>query len=110
MKLSSEEGNFLLHWIYDEAHYQEGNGPAKTLQLRHHAIPAELALLIAAAMPDANEQEAAGFGPPPARLPVWPWPENRLPSRVREAERILSLRPTAKPAESYPPSSGQSHF
>ncbi len=29
MKLSPEEENFLRHWIYDEAHYQEGQGPIR---------------------------------------------------------------------------------
>lgn len=79
--------------MYDEAHYEDRNGPAKTLQLRHHAIPADLALLIAAAMPDTKDQEAAGIGPPPVSSPAWPWPEDQLRARVCEARRILDERP-----------------
>ena len=48
MRLSREEETFLRHWIYDEAHYQEGTGPAKRLQLQHRARPADVAILIAA--------------------------------------------------------------
>ena len=43
MKLSREEDVFLRHWMYDEVHYRDGPGPAKTLQVRHHVTPAELA-------------------------------------------------------------------
>ena len=57
MRLSREEEVFLRHWMYDETHYQEGPGPAKQLQLRHRAIPADLAAIIAAAFPDLSEQE-----------------------------------------------------
>ena len=63
MKLSREEATFLRHWIYDEAHYAEGSGPAKRLQVQHGAIPVDLAVLIAAAFPDLAEQEAAGGAP-----------------------------------------------
>ena len=40
MKLSRDEANFLRHWMYDEAHYREGSGPAKRLQREHRAVPA----------------------------------------------------------------------
>ena len=75
MKLSPEEMHFLRHWMYDEMHYQEGSGPAKQLQREHHAISANLAVIIAAAIPDLTEQWAAGVGPPPAEPPTWPWSE-----------------------------------
>src|SRR5438128_2034878 len=89
MKLSRDEEIFLRYWMYDEAHYLEGQGPAKRLQLQHHAIPADLALLIAAAMPDPLEQEAAGHGPPPAEPPTWPWSEDTLTARLAAARQIL---------------------
>jgi hypothetical protein len=73
MKLSREEEVFLRRWMYFEMRYQEGIGPAKRLQLQHQAVPADLATLIAAAIPDPAEQEAAGLGPPPPEPPVWPW-------------------------------------
>lgn len=72
MKLSRDEEVFLRHWMYDEVHYEGGQGPAKRLQVRHHAVPADLAVLIAASMPDPSEQEAAGIGPPPDDPPTWP--------------------------------------
>jgi hypothetical protein len=75
--------------MYDEVHFQEGRGPAKQLQLEHHAIPADLATIIAAAMPDLAEQESAGLtagsGPP-----IWPWSEDRLRARVDEARAALA--------------------
>ncbi len=92
MRLSREEENFLRHWMYDEAHYREGTGPAKRLQRDYGVIPGELALLIAAAIPDPDEQWAAGVGPPPAEPPTWPWPEGALRARIAEADRVLAAR------------------
>lgn len=89
MKLSREEELFLRHWMYDEAHYQDGRGPAKELQVRHQAVPADLATLIAATFPDLAEQEAAGIGPPPAEPPRWPWPGDALRDRVAAARSAL---------------------
>jgi len=57
----------LRHWMYDEVHYQDGTGPAKRLQLQHRAIPADLAVLIAAAIPEPSDQEEAGQSLQPTR-------------------------------------------
>ncbi len=93
MRLSRDEESFLRHWIYDEAHYQDGPGPAKRLQLQHRAIPADLADLIAAAIPDPIEQERAGLDRPSTEPPKWPWSEESLQSRVTEARSVLSSEP-----------------
>jgi hypothetical protein len=95
MKLSRDEETFLRHWIYDEAHYAEGPGPAKRLQLAHRAIPADLAILVAAGLPDPADQEAAGSGPPPSDAPTWPWSIEVLPQRLAEARAILAERSRA---------------
>jgi hypothetical protein len=95
MKLSPDEELFLRHWMYDEVHYLDGPGLAKQLQLRHSAVPADLAVLIAAAIPDAAEQAAAGNSPPPAPCPRWPWHDDMLSDRVREARALLSPRHSA---------------
>ena len=58
MRLSHDEERFLRHWMHDELHYREGQGLAKRLQLLHRVIPADLATLIAAAIPGSW---AAGF-------------------------------------------------
>src|SRR5262245_7638920 len=92
MEMSRDEELFLRHWMYDEVHYQEGSGLAKRLQLEHRAVPADLATLIAAAIPDLAEQEAAGAGPPPAELPTWPWSEEALSARLAEARLALAAR------------------
>jgi hypothetical protein len=92
LKLSHEEEAFLRHWMYDETHYQDGLGPAKRLQLQHHAVPADLATLIAAAVPDPADQEAAGLGLPPADPLVWPWPADKLRLRLGEARAVLAQR------------------
>jgi hypothetical protein len=92
MKLSHEEEAFLRHWMYDEMHYQNGTGMAKRLQLRHGVPPADLALLIAAAIPDPAEQEAAGLGPPPTETPVWPWSDTALRARLAYARAALAQR------------------
>jgi hypothetical protein len=89
MKLSRDEELFLRHWIYDEAHYQDGIGSAKRLQVQHRVRPADLALLIAAALPDPAEQAAAGSGPPPAEPPSWPWSDETLRVRLVEARATL---------------------
>src|SRR5438105_13758926 len=90
MKLSPEEETFLRHWIYDEVHYQTGPGAAKGLQLLHRATPADLAMLIAAGLPDPAEQEAAGKSPPASAGLVWPWDEKTLHSRLVEARSVLA--------------------
>lgn len=92
MKLSPEEETFLRHWMYDEAHYQAGVGPAKRLQLQHRVTPADLAALIAAGLPDPADQEAAGLGPPPAPPPTWPWSDEGFVSRLAEARATLAQR------------------
>jgi hypothetical protein len=89
MKLCRDEELFLRHWMYDEVHYQDGRGPAKQLQLQRRAIPADLATLIAAAIPDPADQEAAGLGPPPAEPLSWPWSEEALCARLAEARAAL---------------------
>ena len=89
MKLSHEEEIFLRHWIYDEVHFHEGTGPAKRLQVAHKVPPANLALIIAAALTEPGEQEAAADGPPPTETPVWPWPLDSCARRVEEARQLL---------------------
>jgi hypothetical protein len=89
MKLCHEEEIFLRHWIYDEWHFREGTGPAKRLQVAHKVPPFELALIIAAAMTEPGEQEAAAEGPPPAEPPVWPWTADNCARRVEEACELL---------------------
>jgi hypothetical protein len=92
MRLSREEELFLRHWMYDEVHYPDGPGLAKQLQLRHQAVPADLALLIAAAIPDPADQQAAGVGPPPTDAPRWPWTDDALFTRLAEARALLAQR------------------
>jgi hypothetical protein len=93
MKLSREEESFLRHWIHDEAHFLQGQGPAKRLQLDHHVRPADLAVLIAAALPDPAEQEAAASAAP-AEPPRWPWSEESFASRLHQARTHLHLLTT----------------
>jgi hypothetical protein len=89
MKLSLEEEIFLRHWMYDEWHYEAGQGPAKRLQVEHKVVPADIATLIAAAMPDLSEQIQAALGPPPAEPPIWPWTDDACARRVEEARELL---------------------
>jgi hypothetical protein len=93
MRLSRDEELFLRHWMYDEAHYQDGPGPAKRLQVQYRAIPADLAVLIAAAIPDPLDQEEAGLGPPPVEPATWPWSEAAWRERVSAARAALADRP-----------------
>lgn len=110
LKLSRDEENFLRHWMYDETHYREGSGPAKRLQRDREAVPADLAVIIAAAMPDTADQWAAGVGPPPADPPRWPWSDAALKARIAEANAVLAaragagsgLRPESRPAARAP--------
>lgn len=90
MKLSPDEALFLRHWMYDEVHYADGPGLAKRLQFQHQAMSADLAVLIAAAIPNPAEQEAAGIGPPPAEAPKWPWNKDSLRARVAQARAVLA--------------------
>ncbi len=90
MKLSHEEDLFLRHWLYEQFHYASGPGPAKRLQIEQRAIPANLSVLIAAAIPEPAEQRAAALGPPPAEVPTWPWTEEGLHARLAEAHSALA--------------------
>jgi hypothetical protein len=92
MKPSRDEKVYLRHWMYDEVHYRDGPGTAKVLQRDHGASPAELATLIAAAIPDPDDQATAGFGPPPEEPPVWPWSEAEFRNRLADAQSILTER------------------
>jgi hypothetical protein len=92
MRLSRDEENFLRHWMYEEVHYRDGPGPAKKLQRDHRAVPADVGMVIAAAIPEPAEQAAAGDGPPPADPPVWPWSDEGWHVRLIEAQAILGER------------------
>lgn len=92
ISLSREEELFLRHWMYDEMHYEQGRGAAKRLQIVHGVRPADLASMIAAAMPDPVEQGTAGNGPPPAGASVWPWSEDSWRHRMMEVRTILAER------------------
>jgi hypothetical protein len=100
MRLSPEEENFLRHWMYDEMHYREGTGRAKRLQREHQVPPAELAVIIGAAMPDLTEQWAAGLGPPPSEPPIWPWSGDSFHSRLADATEVLAERSPSNVKES----------
>jgi hypothetical protein len=92
MKLSPEEATFLRHWMFDETHFLNGPGAAKRLQIAHGVTPADLAVLIAAALPDPAEQEAAGHGPAPTAAPQWPWSNQSFQARLAEARALLTQR------------------
>jgi hypothetical protein len=96
MRLSRSEEIFLRQWMYDETHYQEGTGPAKRLQVQHGVSPADLATLIAAAIPDPAEQEAVVADLPPAGSPQWPWSVETFHERLAEARSILQGRASGK--------------
>jgi class 3 adenylate cyclase len=96
MKLSREEETFLRHWMYDEAHDADEPGPAERLQVEHGAKPADLTLLISAALPDPADQEAAALGPAPAEAPTWPWSDDALRARIAEARAALAEQPRAR--------------
>ncbi len=91
MKLLPEEERFLRAWMHDEMRYQQGTGPAKRLQVSHGAIPADLAVLIAAAIPDPLDQLAASQDPPVGQV-IWPWSPEQLRERVAEARACLKER------------------
>jgi hypothetical protein len=90
MRLSREEERFLRHWMHDEIHYQDQVGLAKRLQVEHGVPPADLATLIAAAMPDPLDQEAAAQDALPSEPPRWPWASaGALHARIEEAREIV---------------------
>jgi hypothetical protein len=92
LTLSPEEELFLRQWMFDEVHFEEGQGPAKRLQVAEGVRPAELALLIAAALPDLAEQQAAVSGATRSACPTWPWSAQSFQDRLGEAQDILASR------------------
>ena len=89
MKLSRDEELFLRHWVYDVAHFRDGVGPAKRLQVEHHIVPADIAAIIAAAIPDPAEQDSAA-ATRPTSTPLWPWPGDSFQKRLTEARTVLA--------------------
>ena len=92
LTLSPEEELFLRQWMFDEVHFEEGPGPAKRLQFEHGAVSADLAAIIAAAIPVPSDQLAAALAPLPGEVPVWPWSVQSFQDRLGEAQAILALR------------------
>jgi hypothetical protein len=92
MILSPEEELFLRQWMFDEVHFEEGQGPAKRLQVAQRVRPAELSQLIAAALPDPAEQQAAVSGATGSDCPTWPWSVQSFQNRLGEAQAILASR------------------
>ncbi len=92
LTLSPEERFFLRQWMFAEVHFEEGQGPAKRLQVAQGVRPAELSLLIAAALPDPAEQQAAVSGATRSACPTWPWSARSFQDRLEEAQAILASR------------------
>jgi hypothetical protein len=92
MRLSPEEEEFLCQWMFDEVHFEEGQGPAKRQQVAQAVRPAELSLLIAASLPDPAEQQAAISGETRSACPAWPWSAQSFQDRLKEAQAILASR------------------
>jgi hypothetical protein len=78
--------------MYDEVHFREGTGPAKRFQVARSIPPADLVTIIAAAIPDPREQEAASLAPLPEEPPAWPWTDESFRSRLAEAWGIIEAR------------------
>lgn len=91
LNLSPDEETFLRQWMRDEANYLAGQGVAKRLQLAHRVPPADLAMLVAAAFPELQEQAAVVMDQPHAGEVSWPWTEATLRSRLQEAREYLGL-------------------
>src|SRR5262245_46151848 len=91
MRLSRDEERFLRQWVYDEAHFRNGIGPAKRLPVEHRVVPADLAALVAAAMPDPQEQAEAAANPL-VSAPTWPWDGDTFRARLAEARTVLASR------------------
>lgn len=73
MDLTAKEEQFLQAWMHDELHFREGTGPAKRLQREHLVKPADLAVLIAAWLPDPDEQFRLAEAVMPQSHLEWPW-------------------------------------
>jgi hypothetical protein len=98
MRLSPEEELFLRHWMHDEWHFRKGRGPAKQLQVEAGVVPADLAVLIAAAFPDPAEQLVLAESAPPVEGLVWPWTEQSLKTRLAEARALITAREVKLPS------------
>src|SRR5262249_22830083 len=89
---TAKEQQFLQAWMHDELHFRQGTGPAKRLQPVHEVKPADLAVLIAAWLPDPNEQFRRAEEPLPDTL-EWPWQRHEeFEARLHQAKAELALR------------------
>jgi hypothetical protein len=92
MKLSRDEETYLRHWMHEELHYQCGPGPAKRLQFEHGVASADLAAVIAAAIPVPADQHAAALAAPRDEPPQWPWSDQTFAQRLQQARCLLAER------------------
>jgi hypothetical protein len=89
-QLTNAEKQFLQAWIWEEAHAQGVRiGAAKRLQIDNSPYAAPLLADIAVATLSADEQGAIANGPQPSGNPVWPWSNEELAARHREAQTWL---------------------
>ena len=78
--------------MHEELSYHDGPGPAKRLQFEHGVVSADIAALIAAAVPVPADQEAAARAPLPEGAPIWPWSAQSFQERLLQAQRLLTER------------------
>ncbi len=93
MNLSLPEERFLQAWMRDEFHFRQGPGPAKRLEREHQIMPADLAALIAAWLPDPHEQSRRAEQASPEERVEWPWQSREeFETRLHQAREELARR------------------
>jgi hypothetical protein len=81
----------------DEFHRRGKAGPAKSLQLEHPVYPGEIGFVIAAWMPDPEQQCRVAEGPAPETSPEWPWATTQqFQALLRQALQELEARQGAQ--------------
>ena len=95
LKLAPIEENLLKQWMHDELHYTDKCRPrlAKKLQLEYQVVPAHLAEIIAAWMPNTGEQWQAAESVSSDEIPEWPWASpGEFQARLAQARAILKQK------------------
>src|SRR5262245_38640807 len=89
LRLRASAETFLRHWLFEDIHHPEERGLAKKLQVAQRVTAAELAVLIAAGLPELVDHDTTGQARPPVSNPVWPWSEESFRLRLTEARMLL---------------------
>ncbi len=82
--LTSEEKDFLQHWVWESVHFQNPDRPATAMLKAHGRSYIDMAAIVNLLPPTERGYLTEDR---PAQRPIWPWTtDEELEQRIREAK------------------------